>query len=271
MKERFRKIISILATAAFCVTLALPPAVQTASAEMTRTAGNIPESGRSEESSILAEKVEWSQEAMQNDGHLAIDTRPHFIKSDDASGQIVLMLDEYLAQDREAWFLTGKKEYAVKAMMVSEETAFHNDLEAVDYTVTDDGFTVILKGVFGEMWTSKLPKVISTYTKPDGSEIREDAFADRDSWIDIKTRAEPETYYAMHVPLNTSVTVKTAWEDELHTNLPNAPHGNGDYLVCRKNEKGEPDLSDVWVLNGLIFPEYYDTDGITNEAGNDPA
>ena len=26
-----------------------------------------------------------------------------------APGQIVLMLDEYLAQDREAWFLTGKK------------------------------------------------------------------------------------------------------------------------------------------------------------------
>lgn len=188
-----------------------------------------------------------------------------------APGQIVLMLDEYLAQDREAWFLTGKKEYAVKARMVSEETTFHNELEVADYTVTDDGITVILKGKFGEMWTSKLPKVISTYTKPDGSGILEDDFADRDVWIDLITRAEPETYYAMHVPLDVSVTVKTAWGDELHTNLPNAPHGNGDYLVCRTNEKGEPDLSDVWVLNGFIFPEYYDTDGITNDANNKAA
>ena len=188
-----------------------------------------------------------------------------------APGQIVLMLNEYLAQDREAWFLTGKKEYAVKARMVSEETSFHNDLEAADYTVTDDGITVILKGKFGEMWTSKLPKVISTYTKPDGSGILEDDFADRDVWIDLITRAEPETYYAMHVPLDVSVTVKTAWGDELHTNLPNAPHGNGDYLVCRTNEKGEPDLSDVWVLNGFVFPEYYDTDGITNDANNKAA
>ena len=57
----------------------------------------------------------------------------------------------------------------------------------------------------------------------------------------------------------------------MHTNLPNAPHGNGDYLVCRINEKGEPDLSDVWVLNGLVFPEYYDTDVITNEADNEAA
>jgi len=185
--------------------------------------------------------------------------------------QTVLTLEEYLAQGREKWFLSGKKEYTVQAEMVSGETSFHNELEVVDYTVTDDGITVILKGVFGEMWTSKLPKVISTYTKPDGSEIHEDDFADRDTWIDLITRAEPETYYAMHVPPDVSVTVKTAWGDELHTNLPNAPHGSGDYLVCRINEKGEPDLSDIWVLNGLVFPEYYDTDGITDEANNEAA
>ena len=188
-----------------------------------------------------------------------------------APEQTVLTLEEYLAQGRETWFLTGKKEYTVQAEMVSGETSFHNELEVVDYTVTDDGVTVILKGVFGEMWTSKLSKVISTYTKPDGSEIHEDDFADRDTWIDLITRAEPDTYYAMHVPPDVSVTVKTAWGDELHTNLPNAPHGNGDYLVCRINEKGEPDLSDVWVLNGLVFPEYYDTDLITNEADNEAA
>ena len=145
-------------------------------------------------------------------------------------------------------------------MMVSGETSFHNELEVADYTVTDYGITVILKGSFGEMWASKLPKVISAYTKPDGSELSEGAFAARDAWIDLITRAEPDTYFAMYVPLNVSVTVKTAWGDELHTNLPNAPHGDGDYLVCRVNEKGGPDLSDVWVLNGAVFPEYYDTD-----------
>ena len=37
-----------------------------------------------------------------------------------APGQTVLTLEEYLAQGHEAWFLTGKKEYAVQAMMVSK-------------------------------------------------------------------------------------------------------------------------------------------------------
>lgn len=188
-----------------------------------------------------------------------------------APGQIGMTTEEYLAQNQGEWFLTGKKEYTVQAMMVSEETSFHNELEVADYTVTDDGVTVILRGSFGEMWTSKLPKVISTYTKPDGSEISENDFAIRDTYIDLITRAEPDTYYAMYVPPDISVTVITAWGDELHTNLPNAPHGDGDYLVCRINENGEPDLSDIWILNGLVFPEYYDTDHMTDEAESDAA
>ena len=173
--------------------------------------------------------------------------------------QTVMTSQEYMDHGTESWFLTGKKNYSVQAMMVSKETSFHNDLEVTDYTVDDDGVTVILKGNFDEMWTSKLPKVIATYTKPDGSEISETDFSVKDQYIELVTKAEPDAYYAMYVPLNVSVTVETAWGDELHTNRSNAPHGNGDYLICRKDENGQPDLSDIWVLNGMVFPAYYDT------------
>ena len=180
---------------------------------------------------------------------------------DYAPGQTAVTFEDYLAQGGETWFLTGKQEYTVQAMMVSKETSFHNELEVTDYTVTDDGETVVLKGKFDEMWVSKLPKVISTYTKPDGSEISAEDFAEKDVYIDIITKPEPDSYYAMFVPLNISVTLETAWGDVQHTNLPNAPHGDGDYLVCRAGgEEGEPDLSDVWVVNGAVFPEYYDID-----------
>ena len=38
------------------------------------------------------------------------------------------------------------------------------------------------------------------------------------------------------------------------------PHGEGDYIVCRASENGEPDLSDIWILNGVVFSKYYETD-----------
>ena len=175
-----------------------------------------------------------------------------------ASDQVSITFGEYLEQGGENWFLTGKRQYSVQAMMVSKETSFHNELEVADYTVTDDGVTVILKGRFDEMWATKLSKVISTYTKPDGSALSESDFAEKDMWIEIITRPEPDAYYAMYVPMSISVSVETAWGDILHTNLPNVPHGEGDYLVCRTGADGEPDLSDVWVLNGVVFPEYYE-------------
>lgn len=176
-----------------------------------------------------------------------------------------MTFEEYMNQGREAWFLTGKKEYSLHAMMVSKETSFHNELEVTDYTVTDDGDSVILKGSFDEMWVTKLSKVISTYTKPDGSALCEEDFAGRDSWVEMITKPEPDAYFAMHVPLDMMISVETAWGDVLHTNLPNAPHGEGDFLVCRVGEEGGPDFSDVWILNGVVFPMYYDTsryDGI---------
>ena len=178
---------------------------------------------------------------------------------DDTTEQAEMTFDEYLQKGGEDWFLTGKKEYTVQAMMVSKETSFHNELEVTDYTVTDDGVTVILKGSLDEMWASKLPNVISTYTKQDGSMLSEEDFALKDTYIDIIARQEPDSYYAMYVPLDISVTVETAWGDVLHTNRSNAPHGDGDYLVCRTGKDGNPDLSDIWILNGAVFPEYYDT------------
>ena len=181
-------------------------------------------------------------------------------KDKDSSGQENLSLEEYLEQSREKWFLTGKREYTVQAMMVSKETSFHNELEVTDYTVNDDGVTVILKGAVGEMWASKLPKVISTYTRLDGSVLSEDDFAAKDRYIDILALPEPDSYYAMYVPLGISVSVETARGDILHSNLPNAPHGEGDYIVCRASENGEPDLSDIWILNGVVFSKYYETD-----------
>lgn len=170
-----------------------------------------------------------------------------------------ISLSEYLETGEEEWFLTGKKQYIIKAMMVSKETSFHNELEVADYTVTDDGETVVLKGTADEMWASKLAKVLKSYTRIDGSPLSEEDFAVKDEYIEIMTIPSVDEYYAMHVPADLSVSVELPSGEVLHSNLNNAPHGEGDYLVCRKGEDGKPDLSDVWILNGVLFPQNYDT------------
>ena len=183
----------------------------------------------------------------------------------DQKDQKSLSLEEYLKNRTENWFLTGKKKYTIQAMMVSKEMTFHNDLEVVDLVASDDGETVVLKGTRDEIWTSPLPQVVSRYTKPDGSELRLEDFANRDVYIDIVTIPTKDAYYAMHVPNDITVTVETAQGHVLHTNLQNAPHGEGDFLVCTIREDGEPDLSDIWVVNGLIFLDCYDTSNMDKQ------
>ena len=180
-------------------------------------------------------------------------------------GQKSQSLEEYLESSREKWFLTGKKKYSVQAMMVSKEMTFHNDLEVVDLVATDDGETVVLKGTRDEIWTSPLPQVISRYTKPDGSELRKEDFANKDVYFDIVTIPTKDAYYAMHIPNDITVVVETAQGNVLHSNLPNAPHGEGDFLVCTIRGDGEPDLSDIWILNGLIFMDCYDTSNMDKQ------
>ena len=186
-----------------------------------------------------------------------------------APGQRPMTLEDYLEQTGEKWFRTAKTKRTMQAMMVSRETTFENAYEAVRYTVRDDGETVVLKGNRGEMLASRLPAVVSAYTRPDGSEIRAEDFNIRDRMIDIVTRTDPGAYFAMRIPADISVTVYTAWGDALHSNLPNTEHSTGDYLVCRADANGAPDLSDVWILNGSIFPDYYEAGGSTGrQTGN---
>ena len=185
-------------------------------------------------------------------------TVPPMLSAAAESAPAECSLRDYLAAGGQTWFLTGKLEYGVEGMMVSKEISFRNDFEVADYTVGDDGVSVVIRGVVGEMYVSSLPKVIASYTLADGSAIGEDTFAEKDVYVRLKSKAVPDAYMAMYVPLDTTVSVETSWGTALHTNLPNAPHGRGDFLVCRVTEDGQPDLSDIWVVTGALFPVLYD-------------
>lgn len=169
----------------------------------------------------------------------------------------VVTLADYLAQGGQEWFLTGKTEYTIQGMLVSKDTPYENVLEGNSGVVTDDGITVLLKGTVDELWPSKLEKVMKTYTKADGSELTAKDFEPKDTYIDLKTKAQPGTNFAMFIPADIQVVVETAWGDVLTANRPGVEHGKGDYLVSTVKD-GQPDLTDVWVLNGAVFPNTYD-------------
>ena len=177
-----------------------------------------------------------------------------------------MSMADYLAVTTYDWFATGKTDYTIQGKMVSAATDVYNNLEDASYTAQPNGEDVILKGTSGEEWVTKLSKVIKTYTKADGTELTAADFA-ADTYIDLKTK--PTTgNFACFIPAELQVEVQTAWGDVLQANRAGVPHGEGDYLVCGAGEDGQPDLSDVWVVNGAIFPDTYD---MTNAVAADKA
>jgi hypothetical protein len=113
-----------------------------------------------------------------------------------------------------------------------------------------------MKGLVDELWRTPLERVITTYTKENGAPLSAADFIP-DTYINMRTRAEGG-YFACFAPKHTRVEVETAWGDVLIANRPEVPHGDGDYLLCRAGADGKPDLSDVWVVNGVVFPLTYD-------------
>ena len=61
------------------------------------------------------------------------------------------------------------------------------------------------------------------------------------------------------------------WGRSQGTILGPRGQSQGDFLVCRAGEDGDPDDSDVWVLNGILFPENYYPDSADLCAAADEA
>lgn len=154
------------------------------------------------------------------------------------------------------FFPTHKTNYMIRGRVTAVRELVKNDLEGTYYE-TQPFEDVILRGVSDETWVAPLSKVLSTYTNADGSPLTAADFL-LSRYTDLYAKPTVENFAAF-IPVESIVKVNTAWGDVLYANAPGVPHGKGDYLVCRANEKGEPDFSDVWVVNGAIFPHTYDT------------
>ena len=161
---------------------------------------------------------------------------------------------EFITKHVKDFFLTGKKDYEIHACMSDKNTKVYNPFEKAEYSVKPGD--IILKGTVGEMWVSKLEKVLSTYKMPDGSPLTKEYLEEnKGNFVKVKSVGKPDTNFACRVPKSISFKIKTSWSD-LIINASGIDHGYGDYLVCR-NLNGKPDFSDVWSVNGKIFDKTY--------------
>ena len=149
-----------------------------------------------------------------------------------------------------------KKSYEVEVLLPDSPKKVKNILEGADYVANPNEGGVIIKGTVGELWVAKMEKVCKTYKKLDGSDLTPKDFVPGRP-MRVKTLRGNVYNYALQVPVQRLFSVWTGWGDILVTNLPDVPHGNGDYIVCGDKD-GKPDVSDIWVVNGKVFDTTYE-------------
>lgn len=168
------------------------------------------------------------------------------------------------------WKKTHKKSYEVYVCRPLQGAECTNRLEGTHY-VTDENKQFILSGTVGETWTIDVNKLAKTYTFADGAQISDETLTMRCNadgqmgWQKLKTRSDANINWAMLIPKSVeNFPVQTSWGDTLLANRPGIGHGLGDFLVCADNGYGQPNLNDVWVVNGEVFPTTYDLHAFPN-------
>ena len=168
----------------------------------------------------------------------------------------------------------AKKEglrYKVSTVKVHKEGGVFkviNYLEGAVYDICDPDSPlspdtkILLLGTVNELWGVPIKKILTQYTKPDGSPL---SVSDFKANRPITIQSKPSNLcYAAYIPKNTLVRVDTAWGDTLLANRPGVPHGRGDFLVCNADEMGNPALNDTWVVNGNVFSTTYAMNSFSN-------
>lgn len=126
-----------------------------------------------------------------------------------------------------------------------------------------DGKTVCLCGTIGELWLTKIEKVVNTYTFAEGQPVAPELLVK--GWRKLKTKTTfgGATNFACFVPTSQKGQIKTSWA-VLTYNDQLVKHGKGDFIVCASLPNGQPNLADKWVVNGEIFATTYNNTGFTD-------
>lgn len=170
--------------------------------------------------------------------------------------------------NRNNWKKTHKKLYEVYVCMPKLGTKVTNRLEGAYYE-TNENKRFVISGTVGETWVIDEKKLMTTYCFLDDKPITPEELKNRTKngiidWMHLKTITNETTNWAFYLPASVrNLPVKTSWGDVLLANRDGIGHGKGDFLVC-SDAGGRPNLNDMWVVNGNIFPTTYSMKAFPN-------
>lgn len=166
------------------------------------------------------------------------------------------------------WKKTCKKKYDIWMCMPGPGKSVTNFLEGSHY-VTNENKPFVLSGTAGECWTVDMKKLFKTYALFGGQPLsveylKSKLIHGKLDWVHLETLADGAINWAFYLDPRKygkqaviNFPVQTSWGETLLANRPEVKHGIGDFLVCADNNMS-PNLQDVWVVNGAIFPKTYD-------------
>ena len=197
-----------------------------------------------------------------------------------------------MLQDVNNWKKTKKNIYSIYCTLVQPGVQCYNEFEDVHYT-TNENQCVILSGTRGEQCITTLDNLAKTYyftnsikadlpKRPIDPSNPKSALVDASQIINgasVKARAKKGllpwteittlpsqgswTNYCFHLPLSVkNFPVKTSWGETLIANRDGIKHGVGDFILCSMTPDGQPNINDVWVVNGEIFADTYNKKNI---------
>ena len=166
--------------------------------------------------------------------------------------------------------ITRKKEYDVYICRPRIGSRVYNKLEGANY-VTTQKRQFVVSGTVGENWVIDVGTLIRTYKFLNGDRITVEKLQKRlvaggiIDWMHLSTLVNPgEDFFAANIPLSIrDFPVQTSWGDVLLANRVGVQHGCGDFIAC-SILNGQPNLNDLRVINGLVFPATYDMRAFPN-------
>lgn len=162
------------------------------------------------------------------------------VSSNKDDGEVKVKKDKFI--------IVEDAEYTLSAAMSSKSMHIENAIthEAFDTNPVND---VIIRGVAGEMWVVSLDDINNKYCQLDGNEITRDVFKSGSLKIRLK---EIRRYKAVLVPVPAKVSIGNKI-----TNIENAEHGKGDYVVYSGKGSKVNGEKDIEIVNGKLFDKLY--------------